>query len=128
MSFILRLRSVLMTSAPLMTTIGIDSLLSPITNTPIVARQSAVDLKVTLNFFPKRSFLPLSSSTGSNPQTPTAIPVHPILVGMSLLSDITIAILIPSLSENFLHICLADLKEFFGQSIILLGGQFDLLI
>ena len=52
MSFMLNERLVSLTFAPLMTTSGIDSLLSPIINTPIVAKQSAVALKVTFSFFP----------------------------------------------------------------------------
>jgi hypothetical protein len=41
------------------TTAGIDSLLSPIAETPIVARLSATALRVTLRMFPNRSIFPL---------------------------------------------------------------------
>src|SRR5215211_4680795 len=88
------------TFAPLTTAAGVDSSLSPITATPIVASPSATALNVTLRTLPNKSRRPLWSSTGSKPAHAIATPVVPIRVGINLLSAITMPTLIPSSARN----------------------------
>src|SRR5579875_3142832 len=60
---------------------GIASSVSPMRSCAADAMLSAIALLVTLITFPKRSFLPLSSTTEGNPAAPIAIPTVPILSG-----------------------------------------------
>src|SRR5215212_2977923 len=116
------------TFAALTTAAGVDSSLSPITATPIVASPSATALNVTLRTLPNKSRRPLWSSTGSNPEHPIATPVVPIRVGINLLSEITIPTFIPARAKNSIRRFSAESIGSNGRHIILCKGILDLSI
>src|SRR5215217_8093190 len=100
------------TIAPLTTAAGVDSLLSPITATPIVASPSATALNVTLRTLPNKSLRPLWSSTGSKPAHAISTPVVPIRVGINLLSAITMPTLFQARQEILASTFLQSQKDY----------------
>ena len=95
-------------------TMGVASSDSPIRTSAAEARSSASAWDVTFSTLPKRSDLPLISSTASIPDEATATPVVPFRVGESLLSQTTTPTDVPleNLSDSL--ILLAETSDLIG--------------
>src|SRR6266566_2629633 len=112
------------TGASRITAKGACSDASPITSWADAAIPSAIARTVIWIRLPKRSTLPLVSSTDSIPAQPIAKPVVPSLNGLTRLSTITTPTLFPDFLRIDRPIFLADRSALRGQRTTAPSGEF----